>query len=129
VLAITAAKLGFAPVFALDNDPAATAATQTNAAVNAVELEVRQLDLRSESPPAAPTVAANLLTPLLLAYAARLATPPERLIAGGLLVREADEVARAFSDRGLSERERRTAGEWAALLLERAVPPPLRKPS
>jgi ribosomal protein L11 methyltransferase len=124
VLAITAAKLGFSPVLALDIDPAATAATRANADVNEVELDVRHLDLRSESPPAAPTVAANLLRPLLLAYAAGLATPPERLIAGGLLVGEADEVAQAFSDRGLRERERRTGGEWVALLLEGAVPPP-----
>jgi ribosomal protein L11 methyltransferase len=118
VLAIAAAMLGFAPVLALDNDPAATAAARANADVNAVELDVRRLDLRSESPPAAPTVAANLLRPLLLAYAAGLATPPERLIAGGLLVGEADEVAQAFSDRGLRERERITGGEWAALLLK-----------
>jgi ribosomal protein L11 methylase PrmA len=42
---------------------------------------------------------------------------PERLIVSGALVEEADEVAAAFAARGMAERERRTSGEWAALLL------------
>ena len=65
---------------------------------------------------------ANLLRPLLLAWAVRLAgvaDRPERVIAGGLLVGEVDEVAGAFSGVGLVEVERRECGEWAALLLER----------
>jgi hypothetical protein len=40
------------------------------------------------------------------------------VIAGGLLIEEADEVAAAFAERlGLRERERRRRGEWAALWL------------
>jgi hypothetical protein len=40
------------------------------------------------------------------------------LIAGGLLVEQVDAVAEEFAlARGLAERERRQAGEWAALLL------------
>jgi ribosomal protein L11 methylase PrmA len=67
-------------------------------------------------------VAANLLRPLLLAYASRLVAPlPERLIASGLLREEGDEIAAAFGPHGLEERERRESGEWAALLLERRV--------
>jgi ribosomal protein L11 methylase PrmA len=46
--------------------------------------------------------------------------PPERVIASGLLAGEVDEVAAAFAPRGLVERERRHAGEWAAVLLEAA---------
>ena len=55
--------------------------------------------------PAAPTVLANLLRPLLLDVAADgFAEPaPRALIASGLLAREADEIAAAFAARGLAE--------------------------
>jgi ribosomal protein L11 methyltransferase len=120
VLAIAAARLGFAPVLAVDNDPAAIAATSENAARNAVAVEARRMDLRSQPAPAARTVAANLLAPLLERWAADLASgprPPQRVIAGGLLTAEADQVARAFASLGLREKGRRERGGWAALLL------------
>jgi ribosomal protein L11 methyltransferase len=117
VLAIAAAKLGFAPVIALDNDPLAVAATQENAARNEVAVHVERLDLRADPLPAAPTLVANLLRPLLLALAPRLPEPaPGALIASGLLPGEMDEVAGAFAARGLRERERRCEGDWAAFL-------------
>jgi ribosomal protein L11 methyltransferase len=117
VLAIAAAKLGFAPVLAVDFDPLSVEATAANAAVNAVSLDVARCDLRSDRVPTAPTVLANLLRPLLLDYARVLADPPRELIASGLLVHEADAVAAAFERHGLRERDRRERGEWAALLL------------
>jgi ribosomal protein L11 methyltransferase len=119
VLAIAAARLGWAPVVALDYDPAAVEATLENAERNGVELEVRRFDLRSEPTPVAGTVAANLLGPLLLAWAGQAPELPERLIASGLLAHEGDRVAAAFAARGLEERARRAGGEWLALLLER----------
>lgn len=119
VLGIAASKLGWGPVLALDADPAAVHAALDNARANRVELHVRRLDLRTEPVPHAPTIAANLLAPLLRTWASRLDTPPERLIAGGLLVHEADRAAEAFVARGLIETDRRTRAEWAALLLER----------
>jgi ribosomal protein L11 methyltransferase len=118
VLAIAAAKLGFAPILAVDHDPLSVEATRANAAANDAVLEVRRCDLRRDPVPAAPVVLANLLRPLLLDYAARLAGPPPRtLVASGLLTHEADEVAAAFAPHGLHERDRRERGEWAALLL------------
>ena len=119
VLAIAAAELGFAPVAAVDFDPLSVDATRANAAVNGVALDVARCDLRSDPIPTAPVVLANLLRPLLLEYAARLVEPPRTLIASGLLVHEADEIAAAFAVHGLRERDRRERGEWAALLLER----------
>jgi ribosomal protein L11 methyltransferase len=119
VLAIAAARLGYQPVLALDNDPASVQATADNAAVNGVDLEVRRFDLRSEDVPPAETVTANLLGPLLRAWAPRLAAAPARLIASGLLVAEADGIAEAFAGVGLREADRRESGEWGALLLER----------
>jgi ribosomal protein L11 methyltransferase len=121
VLAIAAAKLGFAPVTALDHDPLAVAATADNAAANGVDVDVRRADLRADPLQAAPTVVANLLRPLLLVLAESVPDPPPRtLIASGLLAAEADEIAAAFAARGLSERDRRVEGEWAALRLSSA---------
>jgi ribosomal protein L11 methyltransferase len=132
VLAIAAARLGWDPVVALDYDPASVSATVDNAHVNGVEIDVRRHDLRVDPVVCAPVVAANLLRPLLLAWAERLASAsvsplPEIVIASGLLVAEADEVAGAFAALGLHETGRRESGEWAALLLKRgcrATPPP-----
>ena len=119
VLAIAAAKLGWLPVTALDHDPAAVEATRVNAAANGVEIEARRWDLRRERLPEAPVVLANLVRPLLLALAERMAPPlPRVVVASGLLAHEADEVAAAFALRhGLRERDRREADGWVAILL------------
>ena len=124
VLAIAAAKLGWGPVLALDNELAAVDAALENARRNRAEIEVRRYDLRADpvAVATAPTVVANLLAPLLLSWAARLseaAQPPRRLIASGLLSGEGNDVAAAFAGLGLRERRRLEAGDWIALLLER----------
>jgi ribosomal protein L11 methyltransferase len=125
VLAITAAKLGFSPVLALDIERAAVKATRENAERNGVELEVRRFDLRTEQVPPAETVAANLLAALLLQWAGGAERLPDRVIAGGLLEHEGERVAKAFAARGLKESARRAGGEWLALLLaNRRAPPP-----
>jgi ribosomal protein L11 methyltransferase len=118
VLAIVAAKLGWSPVLALDYDPAAVTAARENAAANGVELDVRGFDLRREQVPEADLVAANVLAPPLLGWAASQRRLPPELILSGLLVTEADRVGLAFAARGLRERDRRTRGEWAALALQ-----------
>jgi ribosomal protein L11 methyltransferase len=118
VLAIAAARLGWSPVLGVDFDPLAVEATADNARVNGVDVAAERVDLREEVAPTAPTVAANLLRPLLLAL--RFDDPPEHLIASGLLREEADEIAAAFADRhGLAEIRRVSGGEWSALLLRR----------
>jgi len=119
VLAIVAAKLGFAPVTGVDLELPALEAARENAAANQVELELGRLNLREEAPPAASTVVANLTAPILRDVAARLPAGCERLICSGLLAREAEEVEAAFGDAGLERRERRDSGDWSALLLER----------
>ena len=117
VLAVAAARLGFTPIIACDVEPASVAATQAAAVDNGVAIEVGRCDLRRGPGPPAPTVTANLVRPLLLEVAARLADVPERLIVSGLLRHEADEVAAAFGRHGLREARRLEGGEWAALLL------------
>jgi ribosomal protein L11 methyltransferase len=116
VLAIAAAKLGFAPVIAFDSEPAALDATRANARANDVELDrVERLNLRDQPPPLAATLIANLTGPLLRRVAQLLVEPPDGLIVSGLLDQEADEVAVAF--RPLRERRRLSERGWSALLL------------
>ena len=116
VLAIAAARLGFAPVTAVDNEAAAIDATRANAVANGVGLDrVERMDLRSERPPAAETVAANLMRPLLLSLASRMEERPGALILSGLLDEEAEEVAAAFAP--LKERRRLSSQGWSGLLL------------
>jgi ribosomal protein L11 methyltransferase len=120
VLAIVAAKLGFAPVIALDYDRAAIAATRENAARNGVELDVRHFDMRAEQAPAAGCGVANVLAGPLVAWAELQRELPRTLILSGLLATEGDRVADAYARRGQAERARRISGEWAALLTARA---------
>jgi ribosomal protein L11 methyltransferase len=116
VLAVAAARLGFAPVTAVDNEPAALEATRANAQANEVEVAViERLDLREQAPPAAATVTANLTGALLKRMAELLVDRPEALIVSGLLEEEADEVVAAFEP--LRERRRLTLHGWSALLL------------
>ena len=118
VLAIAAAKLGFAPITAVDNEQAAVEATRGNASANGVTLErVERCDLRRQPAPVAPVTVANLVRPLLLEVAELLPEQPETLIVSGLLEGEEDEVAAAFAS--FNERRRLRLQEWSALLLTR----------
>ncbi len=122
MLAIAAAKLGWAPVLGVDHEAESVAATLDNARVNGVEVRARRHDLLHDGPgPGAPTVVANLLRPLLLRVAADgfAGETPRALVASGLLAPEGDEVAAAFARHGLRETRRVAGGEWIALLLER----------
>ncbi|HEY2216320.1 MAG TPA: 50S ribosomal protein L11 methyltransferase, partial [Solirubrobacteraceae bacterium] len=122
VLAIAAARLGFAPVLALDHEIESVEAARANALVNDVDVAAERFDLRTEQLPAAMlsrgVVLANLLRPLLLELSQSLPGAPRQLVASGLLLEQADEVADAFATRwGMHERRRLQRGEWAALLL------------
>jgi ribosomal protein L11 methyltransferase len=117
VLAIAAAKLGFAPVTAVDAERQAIDATRRNARDNAATIDSLGLaDLRNQPAPTADVVAANLMRPLLLRVAALWAGErPPALIVSGLLDHEAGEVAAAFAP--LREARRLSRQGWSALLL------------
>ncbi len=118
MLAIAAAKLGFSPVGAFDNEVAAIEATLANASANGVTLDrVERHDLRTEPAPVAAVTVANLVRPLLLDVAALMPEQPETLIVSGLLDGEENEVAAAFAP--LRERRRLRLQDWSALLLTR----------
>ncbi len=120
VLAIAAAKLGWSPVVACDREGVSLEAARANAEANGVEVAIERVDVREAAPPVAPTVVANLTANLLKDCAAHLRgadAAPRILVCSGMLESETDEVAASFSPAGLREAERRSEGEWAALLL------------
>jgi ribosomal protein L11 methyltransferase len=119
VLAIAAAKLGWDPVRAYDHEQASIEAASANAATNGVTAEFELVNLRETLPDLAPTTVANMTTPVLRELA-KLMSPspsPTTLVLSGLLPAELDEIAAAFASIGLTERDRRIDGDWAALLL------------
>jgi ribosomal protein L11 methyltransferase len=120
VLAIAAAKLGWDPVRGYDHEQTAIEAADANAEANDVEIQLERLNLREGLPDLAPTVVANMTSPILNAVARQIVAPPRVMICSGLLPSELDVGAATFSGVGLGEVERRQEGEWAALLLRRS---------
>ena len=122
MLAIAAAKLGWDPVIACDHEQAALDAAAANAAANGVAARAAAPQPAPRATAArAPSVVANLTAPILTAVAERLgelepAQRPERLVCSGLLAREADGVSARLGAAGLVEAERRSDGDWTALL-------------
>jgi len=72
VLAIVAAKRGFAPVIALDSDANAVRATVANAAANGVTVDARQADILEDDLPETEVAIANITHQALSALAPRV---------------------------------------------------------
>ena len=111
VLSIAAAKLGFAPVYAVDLEQAAVDATLANAAANGVAVEAWRLDVLTEDLPEAGVTLANILLDTVERITPRVRSP--LLLASGYLV--ADEPALPAWRRI----DRREAEGWAADLFAR----------
>jgi ribosomal protein L11 methyltransferase len=111
VLAIAAAKLGHAPVIAVDVDEAAVAATDANATRNHVTVEVRRMNALAGPLPTADLALANIALDAVEVLAGRLDVP--RVVTSGYL--DADEPALA----GFRRLARRRLDGWAADLHER----------
>jgi ribosomal protein L11 methyltransferase len=112
VLAIAAARLGFAPVLGLDGDEAAVEAARTNAAANGTAVEIRQADVLAVPLPEADVAVANIALPVVQRLGARVRAP--LLVASGYLVGEEPDLE------GWRRVERREADGWAADLFARA---------
>jgi ribosomal protein L11 methyltransferase len=76
VLAIAAARLGWAPVRAYDHELAALESAAANAAANGVDISFERRNLREAIPPPATTTVANLTAPVLREIADQLASDP-----------------------------------------------------
>ena len=112
VLAIAAAKLGFAPVTALDVDETAVAVARENAARNGVEIEIRAADVLSDDLPQTDIAVANIELGPVTALAPRVRA--RTWIASGYRPHDRLDLP------GWRSVERRETGGWAADRLERA---------
>ena len=150
ILSIAAAKLGFSPVAGFDIDEDAVNASRENAALNGVTVDYRLFalgkgavtldesieaakgvypdlalqgrDVGSSAAPFAPAdfVVANILGPLLIAFADEIAGYAKKtLIVSGILSELYPEVLAAFQSRGFREVSRKTIGEWTTGHLSR----------
>ena len=106
VLSVAAAKIGFAPVHAMDDDPFAVAATRENAERNGVVVDAREGDLRVAPLPTTDVAVANIALDAVEALAARI--PARELVASGYLERERPQIERG------EHVERRVLDGWAA---------------
>lgn len=111
VLSVAAAKLGFAPVVAVDREPTAVKATRRNASANRVAIDIRLVDALVDELPAADTVFANIELRAVEALPSRLQAT--RLVTAGYFHARQPVLA------GYAHRERRIDGGWAADLYER----------
>lgn len=86
VLAIVAAKLGFAPVYAVDLDQAAVEATRANAKRNDVVVDAREADGLTAPLPSADLLVANIELSAVVALLERW--PGTRAVVSGFLADE-----------------------------------------
>jgi len=127
VLAIAAAKLGAADVWAFDDDPDAVACARENVSLNfpapglsAVHVSLAGLE---EPRPVADLVLANLTGAALVRFAATLlaqTAPRGHLILSGFLAHEARGVLEAFEHDAAPHEAVSAEGEWRAVLLRRS---------
>ena len=125
ILAIAAAKLGYAPVHAFDFDPKSVQIARINARRNRVESKLRitradltQLPRRSGL--RYDIVCANLLADLLIAERARILArvkPGGILIVAGILKREFDGVVAAYRNAGMKVVASKSQNEWRSATL------------
>jgi ribosomal protein L11 methyltransferase len=106
VLSIAAAKLGFAPVVAVDFDPQAVEATIHNAEANAVVIEALLADALVDPLPGADAAVVNVALDVDRPVAGRLACA--RLVTSGYLASESPDLP------GYRREARREAEGWAA---------------
>jgi ribosomal protein L11 methyltransferase len=120
ILAIAAARLGYSPVRAFDNDPSAVRIARANARRNRLLDAISFAHADVASVPLPPRrryslVCANLSSPLLIQQRKRIAStvmPGGMLVLAGILASEFDRVERAFARLGFHRIAARTDSEW-----------------
>jgi ribosomal protein L11 methyltransferase len=106
VLSVAAAKLGFAPVFALDDDPFAVETAQANATANGVVIDARRVDVTTDDLPPADAALANIALGAVNAAGERLEV--RELVTSGYLLADRPDL------QGWQHVERRELEGWAA---------------
>lgn len=118
ILAIAAAKLGYAPVRALDFDAAAVRAARANARRNGVKIRIVRGD--ATRLPVNPKhryhfICANLISGLLITERERIAAQLGQggiLVLAGILKAEFSEVRRGYEELGLKMVSTKSEKEW-----------------
>jgi ribosomal protein L11 methyltransferase len=120
ILAIAAAKLGYAPVHAFDFDPEAVRVARANARANGVhkKLRISRRDVAKLPIRAArqyDLICANLISTLLMAEGRRIVSrlrPGGTLVLAGILKPEFSRVRKVFAELGLKLAVSFTRNEW-----------------
>lgn len=120
ILAICAAKLGYAPVEAFDFDPEAVRVSRENAAENKVEKVVKPTrkdltQLPANSARKYDLICANLMYDLLISEAEKISQrlkPDGNLILAGILSTQFSMVQKAYKKLGLKLIATREEKEW-----------------
>lgn len=116
VLALAAARLGFGPIVAVDDDPIAVELTGANARTNGIDLDARAADALHDTLPAAEVAVANVLLRPVEAILARV--PARVVVTSGYLESEVP------AHTGWVAVDRLEEGGWAADSFERVAPAP-----
>ena len=127
ILAIAAKMLGFGDVRGFDLDADAVRVATESAALNSVSVPFFRGDLSgimAGNPEIAPAdfVVANVLGPVLIRFAARIASfvkPGGRLVLSGILDELYPEVREAYAALGFRELSSKLIGEWRTGLFGR----------
>jgi ribosomal protein L11 methyltransferase len=118
-VAIVAAKLGFAPVHAVDHDEPSVAAARENARTAGIEVDARVVDLLTVAPPPARVVVANVPDQVHMRVAELLPPECDVVIASGIRPDAREEVRAFYAPRGMTPRDELEEDGWLALRLER----------
>ncbi|MDQ5979070.1 MAG: ribosomal protein methyltransferase [Verrucomicrobiota bacterium] len=126
ILALSAAKLGYAQVAAFDNDPLAVDVSRENASLNGlngrVDFYVGDL-VAGLADRQAELVLANIQADVLMRFARELlesVAPGGALVLSGILATELAQVREAFAAQAPGWRvDARVMGEWSDLVLSR----------
>lgn len=111
VLSVAAARLGFAPVVAIDREAAAVDAARRNARANRVDVDVRRADVLAAVLPTSDVAVANIDLRSVDKLGGRV--DADVLVCAGYFHSRMPTIA------GFTHRERRIDGGWAADLFER----------
>ena len=118
-VAVTAARLGFAPVQAVDIRPEAALTTLAAAVRAGVKVDCRLVDLLVMPAPFAPVVCANVPARVHAAIATLMPDWPDHLIASGFEDGELETVAGRYARLGLAPRQVIGHGHWITCLFAR----------
>jgi len=117
ILAVFAARLGYAPVIAVDVEARSVESTRANARRNGVEVAVAVVDLIEQPPPPAATIAANVPLQIHQVLAERLVA--STVLVSGISRDGAADALEAYRAQGYDERRRVESHGWTTLLVSR----------